>query len=118
MKKLLLLLTIVLTLFTVVYATEADLLISPAPDAAETVTDETVENVEKVEDDSAVEVVPEDGATDVTTGTTDTTVEEDATEEHDHSHETSASGSTVIGAIIAIVVVVGVIALAAFLQMK
>lgn len=117
MKKLLLLLTVVLTLFTVVYATEAELITSPAPDATETVTDETVENVEKVEDDSTTEVAPEDGATDITTGDADTIVEEDSHE--DHEAETSSNGSsTVVGAIIAIVVVVAVIALVALLQKK
>lgn len=116
MKKLLFLLTIVLTLFTVAYATEGDLNTAPAPDAAETVTDETVENVEKVEDDLTVEAVPEDGATDETTGAADETVEEDTAEENNHSHETSTSGSTVVGAILAIVIVVAVVALVAFLQ--
>lgn len=112
MKKLLFLLTIVLTLFTVVYATEADLLISPAPDAAEETANETVENVEVVEGedsheehDHGEEVVPED--------TTNVEIEHD--HDHDHAAET-ASGTTVVGAIIAIVIVVAVIGLVALLQ--
>ena len=113
MKKLLFLLTIVLTLFTVVYATEDVLLISPAPDADVTVTDEAVENIDDVEtedphaghdyEDLAEENVAEGDI--------------DAEHTHDHSVEsTSTSGTTVVGAIIAIAIVVAVIGLVALLQ--
>ena len=119
MKKLLFLLTIVLTLFTVVVATESDvLLISPAPDA----TNEVVENVE----DSA-EVVPED-ATEESAEKVDDTTESTPTDsevpttgtEVDDTEETTTSGSnsTIVGAILDIVIVVAVIALVALLQKK
>lgn len=122
MKKLLFLLTIVLTLFTVVLATETEtLLISPAPDAAT----EAVENVE-----NSAEVAPgatsEDATEKVDDATTESTpVEDDTTTtgpvvDLADSEETTTSGSssTIVGAILAIVIVVAVIALVALLQKK
>lgn len=129
MKKLLLLLTIVLSLFTVVYATDmvttsAPLTTTSAPDASENETatppiGDTNEALpadgENTEDQTDVTTLP--GEND-TTGV-DTSVNSHATTDTaDEVQEAPQSRSTVVGAIIAIVIVVGVIGLAALLQKK
>ena len=107
MKKLALLLVLTIVLaFSSVYAT--DVVTSPAPDTAVTsgeVANDTTENVEDLSNVSGEDVDTVSGE-----------VTEDIHEGHDHDSETITSKSTVWGAVLAIVIVIIVVGLVAFLS--